>query len=81
MKPDQDGNSGRSGFTILDLLVFIVAAVPAGLIAKHFGETRPGLIFGISYLPLGVLFWAMTFVWVPLMIQKIRGTRPPNEKE
>ena len=62
----------RAGFTIFDLLVFIAAAVPASYISRHFGEKSPGLIFAVSYVPLGFLLWAVVFVWVPRAVHRIR---------
>ncbi len=62
----------RAGFTIFDLLVFIAAAFPASFISRHFGEKSPGLIFAVSYVPLGFLLWAVVFVWVPRVVHRIR---------
>jgi hypothetical protein len=62
----------RAGFTIFDLLVFIAAAIPSSFISKHFGEKSPGLIFAVSYVPLGFLLWAIVFVWSPRAVHRIR---------
>jgi len=62
----------KAGFTIFDLVVFIAAAVPASFISRYCGEKRPGLIFAVSYVPLGFLLWGVVFVWVPRAIHRIR---------
>ena len=73
----RDSNNMRSeaGWTIFDLLVFILAAVPATYIGKLFGETKPGLFFFLSYAPLGFLLWGLTFVWIPRLFLRIRQSR------
>jgi len=72
MRRNNQYKKSKAGWTIFDLLVFIAAAVPAGLISKYLGEKKPGLIFFILYVPLGFLFWGLVFVWGPRAIHRIR---------